>query len=285
MPELPEVEVTRRGIMPFVVGQTLTRMNVYQANMRWPILRQLPKLLAQQPLLDITRRGKYLLWHFPNGTMLVHLGMSGKLRLLEKISPRQTHDHVEWIFANGCVVRLNDPRRFGSVLWTTEDVEQHPLIAALGPEPLSRDFSVKYLMQQLRNKSQAIKPFLMDSHVVVGVGNIYATEALFKAGINPTLPAKALTLAQAQRLVPAIKKILRTAIRHGGTTIRDFLTSAGQPGYFSLHLAVYGRAGEPCLQCGTTIVGIRQAQRATAYCPKCQPYSLSPTLLVGERAG
>lgn len=270
MPELPEVEVTRLGIIPAAVGQAVTHFRIHHPTLRWPIPAQLPKLLAQQPVLDITRRGKYLLWHFPKGTLLMHFGMSGKLRLVTADAARERHDHVEWLFANGSCIRLHDPRRFGCVLWTNEDVFQHPLLAELGPEPLSKDFSVKYLMQKMQNKTQAIKPFLMDSHVVVGVGNIYATEALFKAGINPTTPAKSVTLEQVQHLVPAIKQILRTAIRHGGTTIRDFLSSEGQRGYFSLHLNVYGRAGEPCLQCGTIIKGIRQAQRATTYCPQCQ---------------
>jgi len=270
MPELPEVEVTRRGIAPHIVGQIVKRFNIYHPTLRWPVPKQLPKLLAQQTLLDITRRGKYLLWQFANGTLIMHFGMSGKLCMTDKNSKRKTHDHLELLFSNDCCLRLNDPRRFGCVLWTTQDVAQHPLLVNLGPEPLSKNFSVKYLQQQMQNKQQTIKPFLMNSAVVVGIGNIYATEALFKAGIHPELPAKKVTLEQTQHLVAAVKQILRTAIHHGGTTIRDYLSSSGKPGYFSLQLAVYGREDEPCLNCGTPIVSIRQAQRATAYCPQCQ---------------
>jgi formamidopyrimidine-DNA glycosylase len=270
MPELPEVEVTRRGLEPNVVGQIITQVKIHRANLRWPIPQGLAKILKGQNLISLSRRGKYLLWQFPNGTLLTHLGMSGKLRIVDPKAPLQAHDHLEWIFANNICVRFNDPRRFGCVLWTTDPVEQHPLLQKLGPEPLTPEFSVEYLLAQAKKRQVAVKPFLMNNHIVVGVGNIYATEALFAAGINPSLPAKLLTAAQIQRLVPAIKKILTKAITKGGTTLRDFLSSSGEPGYFRLHLYAYGREGKPCRKCKTTLVSIRQGQRTTTYCPSCQ---------------
>ena len=270
MPELPEVEVTRRGIEPYVVGQVITNVAIHHAKLRWPVPKGLAKTLHNQTLIHLSRRGKYLLWQFPHGTLIIHLGMSGKLRIVTPTTPLQLHDHVEWIFNDNLAVRLNDPRRFGCVLWTAEPVEKHPLLAKLGPEPLSKAFSVAYLLSAIKGKHQAIKPWLMNNHNVVGVGNIYATEALFAAGINPTLPAQKLTTEQAQRLVPAIKKILQQAIKKGGTTLRDFLRSSGEPGYFSVHLSAYGREHQPCFKCGTLLVSIRQAQRTTTYCPHCQ---------------
>jgi formamidopyrimidine-DNA glycosylase len=268
MPELPEVEVTRQGIEPYVTGQTVAKVVIYHPRLRWTIPQELKHALKNQPLLALKRRGKYLLWEFPTGTMLIHFGMSGKLCIGDK--PKKAHDHFELTFTNHLKIRLNDPRRFGCVLWTTEPPLQHPLLAILGPEPLSRDFSVHYLLNKAHGKHQAIKTFIMDSHFVVGVGNIYATEALFYARIHPEMPAGELTHEQAKRLVPIIKRILKTAIKHGGTTIRDFLSSHGERGYFSLKLAAYGREGEPCVVCGRPLQSIRQAQRTTTYCPHCQ---------------
>ena len=270
MPELPEVEVTRLGLEPYIVGQVITKVIVRHPKLRWPIPKLLKKYLVGQTLLTLSRRGKYLLWHFPNGTLIIHLGMSGKLQITDPLTPPIAHDHVEWQFANHICVRLNDPRRFGCVLWTTENVIDHPLLMHLGPEPLTPAFSAHYLLSRAQNKQQAIKPFLMNNQIVVGVGNIYATEALFAAKVHPLLPARELTQEQAKKLVAAIKRILKKSIAHGGTTIRDFLASSGQPGYFSLHLAVYGRAGERCEICQSTIQSIRQGQRTTYYCTGCQ---------------
>lgn len=270
MPELPEVEVTRLGLVPHIIGRVVTNVRVHQSQLRWPVPKGLARTLLGQPLHALSRRGKYLLWTFANGTLITHLGMSGKMRIVERGTSLQAHDHIEWEFDQQLIVRLNDPRRFGAVLWTTDLPLQHPLLSQLGPEPLSTAFSAAYLVAIAKNKKIGMKPLLMNNRVVVGVGNIYATEALFAAKINPTLPAHLLSPKQAHDLVPAIKKILRQAIRKGGTTLRDFLSSTGQPGYFSIHLAVYGREGQPCVICGTTLVSIQQAQRTTTYCPCCQ---------------
>ena len=268
MPELPEVEVTRQGIEPYVMGQTVANVGIYHPRLRWTIPQGLKRALKNQPLLSLTRRGKYLLWEFPTGTLLMHFGMSGKLKIGD--TPLKPHDHFELTFTNHLKIRLNDPRRFGCVLWTTEPALQHPLLAILGPEPLTRAFSPHYLFEKARGKHQAIKTFIMDSHIVVGVGNIYATEALFYAHIHPQMPAGELTLKQTQILVPIIKRILKNAIKHGGTTIRDFLSGHGERGYFSLKLAAYGREGKPCVVCGKPLHSIRQSQRTTTYCPHCQ---------------
>jgi formamidopyrimidine-DNA glycosylase len=270
VPELPEVETTRRGIAPHILGHCVTRVVMRQPRLRWPIPRRLVKDLPGQRIEHIERRGKYLLLHCSRGTVIIHLGMSGSLRVVDKDTPPQAHDHFDIEFDHGQVLRLRDPRRFGAVLWTTRPAQQHRLLRDLGPEPLSDAFSADYLYSRSRNRRSAIKTFIMDSKVVVGVGNIYANEALFLAGIRPTLAAGRISRPRYQRLVDAIKQVLRAAIRSGGTTLRDFTDSQGKPGYFQQQLLIYGKEGESCPQCGADIRLIRQAQRASYYCPHCQ---------------
>ena len=270
MPELPEVETTRRGIEPHILGNTLTRVIVHNARLRWPVPRTLSKALAGLKVESLERRGKYLLLGFPAGTVILHLGMSGSLHLVDCNVAREKHDHVEFVFQDGQCLRLRDPRRFGAVLYTTRDPEQHQLLANLGPEPLQRGFSGQHLYEHSRGKKVAVKLFIMNSKIVVGVGNIYANEALFLAGIHPKRVAGRLSAERYDRLVQAIKKVLRAAIKSGGTSLRDFTAGDGRPGYFQQKLNVYGKVGEPCPVCGTPIKHITLGQRATYYCPHCQ---------------
>lgn len=270
MPELPEVETTRRGIEPHVLGNTLTRVVVRNASLRWPVPRHLNRSVAGQTVQSLQRRGKYLLLGFTSGTVIIHLGMSGSLRILDCDTPLQKHDHVDFVFQNGQCLRLRDPRRFGAVLFTRKDPLQHKLLADLGPEPLDRAFSGEHLFRHSRGKKVAVKLFIMNSKIVVGVGNIYANEALFLAGINPRRSAGRLSAERYARLAQAIKTVLRAAIKAGGTTLRDFTAEDGRPGYFQQQLHAYGKAGEPCSRCGTTIKHINLGQRATYYCPHCQ---------------
>lgn len=270
MPELPEVETTLRGIAPHINGQLIDDIIVRQPMLRWPIPVHELQQVRQQRIDSVTRRGKYLLLGTAHGTLIIHLGMSGSLRITRPDVPPAKHDHVDLIFHNGTCLRLRDPRRFGAVLWTLDDVQQHPLLAELGPEPLSDEFDTEYLFVRTRKRKQAIKPLLMDSHIVVGVGNIYANEALFRAGIRPALAAGRISRSRLQVLVNAIKTVLSEAIEQGGTTLRDFTASDGQPGYFKQRLFVYDRAGEQCSICGMTIKHLRQGQRASYYCPACQ---------------
>ena len=270
MPELPEVEVTLRGLAAQLTGQTIAKVVIRNAQLRWPIPKNLPKLLHGETIRALRRRAKYLLVEFDHGTLILHLGMSGSLCVLPAKTPAEKHDHFDLVLANGMLVRLRDPRRFGAVLWHSGDVNAHPLLAALGPEPLEKDFDARYLYQATRGRSIAIKQLIMDSRVVVGVGNIYANEALFHAGIKPQLAAGKLSLPRCVRLVAAIRATLTEAIRHGGSSLRDFVNAAGQPGYFQQYYWVYGRGGEPCRNCGTLIKQIRQGQRSSFYCPKCQ---------------
>lgn len=270
MPELPEVETTRRGIAPHIVGQVIDHIIVRQDHLRWPVPTKAMKVLHKQQIKSVTRRGKYLLLATTPGTIIIHLGMSGSLRILNKDITATKHDHVDIIFTNGACLRLRDPRRFGAVLWTAENVAQHPLLKGLGPEPLSDDFNEEYLFAKTRKRKIAIKQLLMDSHVVVGVGNIYANEALFRAGIRPGLAAGRINRQRLQLLTTAIKEVLQAAIEQGGTTLRDFTASDGKPGYFKQHLFVYGRADENCAICGSLIKHIKQGQRASYYCPVCQ---------------
>ncbi|EKD71915.1 MAG: hypothetical protein ACD_46C00065G0001, partial [uncultured bacterium] len=216
------------------------------------------------------RRAKYLLLRTITGTAIIHLGMSGSLRVLTDVISPQKHDHVDIIFSNNKILRFTDPRRFGAFLWTNDDPMLHPLLKHLGPEPLSNDFSVQYLWKQVQNRSLSIKLFIMDSKIVAGVGNIYANEALFQAGIYPAMPTKLITLQQCQQLVRAIKQILRQAIRQGGTTLKDFVDSEGRPGYFTQRLKVYGRAEEACMHCTTRLQTMIIGQRSTVYCRRCQ---------------
>ncbi|MBS3804308.1 MAG: bifunctional DNA-formamidopyrimidine glycosylase/DNA-(apurinic or apyrimidinic site) lyase [Oleiphilaceae bacterium] len=269
MPELPEVETTRQGIAPHMEGRRIEKITVRDRRLRWPIPEDLPGRMTGQQVLAVDRRGKYLLFRFPQGSAIVHLGMSGSLRLITDQSPPLRHDHVEVILDQGTTLRYNDPRRFGCWLWA-EDPYQHPLLASLGPEPLDTTFSGPYLHRLSQGKTTPVKHFLMDSRTVVGVGNIYANEALFKAGIHPRRSAGRISRDRYTLLAQAIRETLSAAILMGGTTLRDFINSDGKPGYFSQSLQVYGRGGAPCHQCAAQLKEIRMSQRTTVYCGQCQ---------------
>lgn len=269
MPELPEVETTRRGLLP-LVGKSIKSITIRHATLRWPIPQHLVETLVNQTLLGLTRRAKYILCEFDTGVLLLHLGMSGRICLLDCNYPPEKHDHFDLEFVDGQVLRLRDPRRFGAVLWVDNKVGNHALLNSLGPEPLDDGFNAKYLHQALSNKTLAIKNAIMDGHVVVGVGNIYASESLFRARIHPETPAKQVSLAQCKRLVTEIKSTLHDALAAGGSSLRDFFGTDGNPGYFQQTYFVYGRTGEPCRVCSKPIKCIRLGQRSTFYCPKCQ---------------
>lgn len=270
MPELPEVETTCRGIAPAAVNHLITDVIVREHRLRWPVPRDLPQKIRTQRIQSISRRGKYILLHLPNGTVIIHLGMSGSLRIVQPEAPIRKHDHVDIVLDSGQRLRLHDPRRFGCVLFTQEPPESHFLLKDLGMEPLERGFTGRYLFEQSRQRTVATKLFIMNSHIVVGVGNIYASEALFIAHISPKRKAGKLTQQQCTALVNAIKQVLRASIKQGGTTLRDFVNGAGQPGYFSQRLRVYGRDGKPCNICGHPIRHCVLGQRATYFCPHCQ---------------
>lgn len=271
MPELPEVETTRRGILPRLQGRRVVAVRVFEEGLRWPVTPGLPRLLPGQRLEDIERRAKYLLMRFSNGTLLVHLGMTGSLRVFSsEKTPLRKHDHLELHWDDGSVLRYHDPRRFGTVQWLGCAAGDHPLLVGLGPEPLGPDFGGGYLFQRSRGRRLAVKQLLMDAAVVVGVGNIYANEALFLAGIDPRRQAGRIALERYARLADGVRTVLESALARGGTTLRDYVDGDGSPGYFAQELKVYGRAGLPCVRCGTRIGTIRQAQRSTFYCPKCQ---------------
>ncbi|MDO8312253.1 MAG: bifunctional DNA-formamidopyrimidine glycosylase/DNA-(apurinic or apyrimidinic site) lyase, partial [Sideroxyarcus sp.] len=308
--ELPEVETTRRGLALHIEGATVTGVVTRCSRLRWPIPENLPELLGGQRIISLKRRAKYLLFDCGTGTLIVHLGMSGSLRILpyatppalpaisqgsspENIvalsascferggmsgvspqlccDPPAKHDHFDLLLDNGKLMRLRDPRRFGAVLWHEGDIHTHPLLARLGPEPLeSALFDARYLYQATRGRRVSIKQFIMDSSVVVGVGNIYASEALFSAGISPQLKAGTLSLARCAKLVDVIRATLSAAIDAGGSTLRDFVNASGNPGYFQQQHWVYGRAGEPCRTCATPVRQIKQGQRSSFYCVLCQ---------------
>jgi len=270
MPELPEVETTRRGVAPHVERQKVTAVRIYDSRLRWPVPRDLARRLVGRVIDRIDRRSKYLLFRAGHGTLIVHLGMTGSLRVYRDPPTRRSHDHVDLEFGNGVVLRYHDPRRFGAMLWSPRRVGDHPLLAALGPEPLSPEFSPTYLFSATRTRSAAIKLGLMDSRLVVGVGNIYANESLFRAGIRPATRANRISLTRSARLVAAVQETLSEAIAKGGSTLRDYVDSRGEPGRFQLGYHVYGRAGEPCRICATTIRVVRLGGRATFYCPVCQ---------------
>lgn len=270
MPELPEVETTLRGLSPHLSRQRIQQVIIRNPQLRWPIPVNLPAILRGQTINTLQRRAKYLLMDCGSGTLILHLGMSGSLRILPASTPAEKHDHFDLILANGTLMRLRDPRRFGAVLWHEGDISQHPLLAMLGPEPLLDNFNAQYLYTATRKRSAAIKQVIMDSHIVVGVGNIYASESLFHAGIRPQLHAGKLSLARCARLVQTIRETLSASIAQGGSTLRDFTDSSGKPGYFQQSYTVYGRTGEPCRVCGTSIKQIVQGQRSTFYCPSCQ---------------
>lgn len=270
MPELPEVETTRRGIAPLLVGRRLAGLAVHDARLRWPVDPGLPARLVGRRLCDLRRRAKYLLLDWGGETLLLHLGMSGSLRVLTRPAPRRPHDHLEFDFGAGVVLRFHDPRRFGSALLVSGDPAAHPLLAHLGPEPLSTDFDGALLHRLASGRRMAVKPFLMDGSVVVGVGNIYANEALFLAGIHPQRPAGRVSLARYQALATRVQQVLIEAIAAGGTTLRDFVNGQGEPGHFAQRLHVYDRAGLPCTGCGTPIRMTRIGQRSSFHCPRCQ---------------
>ncbi|WP_312936130.1 bifunctional DNA-formamidopyrimidine glycosylase/DNA-(apurinic or apyrimidinic site) lyase [Pseudomonas sp.] len=269
MPELPEVETTRRGIAPFLEGQRVNRVIVRDRRLRWPIPEDLDVRLSGQRIVTVERRAKYLLINAEVGTLISHLGMSGNLRLVEGGSPVGKHEHVDIELESGLILRYTDPRRFGAMLWSLDPLN-HALLLRLGPEPLTELFDGERLFQLSRGRSMAVKPFIMDKAVVVGVGNIYASEALFAAGIDPRREAGGISRARYQRLSSEIKRILAAAIERGGTTLRDFIGGDGQPGYFQQELFVYGRGGELCKVCGTTLREVKLGQRASVYCLRCQ---------------
>ncbi|WNC71929.1 bifunctional DNA-formamidopyrimidine glycosylase/DNA-(apurinic or apyrimidinic site) lyase [Thalassotalea psychrophila] len=269
MPELPEVEVCRQGISPHVLNQTVSDVIVRNAKMRWPITPTIVEMSGEK-IISVTRRAKYLLLKTVKGTLVLHLGMSGTIRVIPKDTAVAKHDHFDLVLTSGVALRLNDPRRFGAVLWLTEDVNEHALLAKLGPEPLLDDFDKGYLFKKSRKKTVPIKTFIMNNHVVVGVGNIYANEALFQAGILPTAPAGKVSQKRYDNLTEIIKQVLTKAISQGGTTLKDFTQADGRPGYFAQSLQVYGRGGEKCIACETPLEEIRQSGRASVFCPKCQ---------------
>ena len=270
MPELPEVETTRRGVAPHLEHRTVERVIVRHRGLRWPVPHGLARTLRGLRLDAVERRAKYLLFRFQSGTLLLHLGMSGHLRVVPADTPTEKHDHLDIVFEGDRCLRFNDPRRFGSVHWTRDEPGAHALLKGLGPEPLTDDFDGDYLFEESRRRRLAIKLFIMNARIVVGVGNIYASEALFLAGIRPGRAAGRLTRVECARLATAIKTVLQKAIAKGGTTLRDFTQPDGNTGYFSIHLNVYDRAGLPCRKCGTEIRHRVMGQRATYWCPSCQ---------------
>jgi formamidopyrimidine-DNA glycosylase len=269
MPELPEVEATRRGLAPHLIGRRVTGTTLRRPDLRWPIPREIADELPGQRIDAVTRRAKYLLVEAQTGSALLHLGMSGSLRVLPATMPHGAHDHVDLALDSGRVLRFNDPRRFGCLLWQPAG-SVHPLLAGLGPEPLSDAFGGDHLWRLSRGRSAPVKAFLMDQAIVVGVGNIYAAEALFRAGIDPRRAAGRISRARYAAIADAAKAILAHAIARGGTTLRDFISPDGAPGYFEQELFVYGRAGAPCKVCRTPLRAGLFGQRATVWCPRCQ---------------
>ncbi|AOS96274.1 Formamidopyrimidine-DNA glycosylase [Microbulbifer aggregans] len=270
MPELPEVETTRRGLAPHLEGHIVRSAVVRQRSLRWPVDPDFERHIAGARILRLERRAKYLLVHTDRGCAIWHLGMSGSLRLVRPDAEVRKHDHIDWILDSGWHLRYHDPRRFGALLWTTGDPEAHDLLSHLGPEPLSEEFNGEYLFTASRGRRQSVKTFVMDGRIVVGVGNIYASEALFLAGIRPDRPAGGISRARYLRLADAIKQVLASAIEQGGTTLRDFVGGDGQPGYFAQRLNVYGRTGQPCRKCGRPVRDQVLGQRSTFFCGSCQ---------------
>ncbi len=270
MPELPEVETTLRGVSPYLVGRVVTEVVVRDRRLRWPVPETVHELEGHR-ITAGTRRGKYLLFTSAKGTLLLHLGMSGSLRVTDPETPWRKHDHLALTTDRGLQIRLHDPRRFGAALFIAgEEPHTHPLLAELGPEPLSEDFTAVDLAGKSAGRTAPVKAVIMDSHVVVGVGNIYACEALFMAGISPMKAAGKVTRPRLVKLVAAVKEVLLASIEMGGTTLRDFLNEKGEPGYFYQTLRVYDREGEPCRVCGTLVKRVVMSNRSTFYCPKCQ---------------
>lgn len=269
MPELPEVEVCRQGISPHLCGHTVTAVIVRHTQLRWPIPADVNKIMGDE-LITVERRSKYLLLKFNQGTLVIHLGMSGTIRVLDGTPAVNKHDHFDLQFSNNKCLRFNDPRRFGAILWFEQHIDQQGLLTKLGPEPLSDDFGYGYLFEKAKNRKVPIKTFLMNNHIVVGVGNIYANEALFLAGILPKTPANKITKKRFDNLTTIIKQVLAAAIEQGGTTLKDFTQADGKPGYFAQKLNVYGRAGKKCMVCESILAEIRQSNRSSVFCPSCQ---------------
>ncbi|MDR3414839.1 MAG: bifunctional DNA-formamidopyrimidine glycosylase/DNA-(apurinic or apyrimidinic site) lyase [Nevskia sp.] len=270
MPELPEVETVRRGVEPHVVGRTIREAVVRDARLRWPVPAGFADYVRGKRIRGVARRGKYLIFDLGGDRVIVHLGMTGRLLLLDAKEPLKRHDHVDLVLSGKLLLRFNDPRRFGAVLPWPEAEKEHVLLAGMGPEPLSDDFSGEYLYQRSRGRSAAVKLFIMDGGIVVGVGNIYASEALFRAGIRPAKAAGRVSRVQYDKLAQAIRDVLNFAIAHGGTTLRDYRGSDGNAGYFQQELMVYGREGQACKVCGTPIRRVVLGQRSTYYCHTCQ---------------
>ena len=270
MPELPEVETTRRGLLPHVVGRRIRDVVVRNGALRWPVPAHLARTLRGEEVVDVRRRGKYLVFDCRKGHLIVHLGMSGRLTLVPEGQPARRHDHVDVRFEGERALRLTDPRRFGAMLWVRGKAEDHALLRELGLEPFDEAFTGAALHERSRGRRVAVKHFLMDAHVVTGVGNIYASEALFHAGVHPLRAAGRISRARYDRLAASVRATLERALAAGGTTLRDFADASGHPGYFQNECAVYGREGEPCRACGTPIRALRQGQRSTFYCPRCQ---------------
>ena len=270
MPELPEVETTRRGLEPHVTGRRIQRLDVHERRLRWRVAAGLPALVAGQTIESAGRRAKYLLLNLNHGTLLWHLGMSGSLRVVPTGVAPAPHDHIDLVLDSQQTVRFNDPRRFGSLHFVDGDPQLHPLLAKLAPEPFDDAFDADYLWRVLRGRHAAIKQLLLNSHLVTGVGNIYASEVLFQAGVRPKRQGRNVSRAETERLVLAVREVLGKAIRAGGTTLRDYINPEGRPGYFRQELFVYERSGEPCRLCGTPIRHLTQGQRSTYYCPSCQ---------------
>mgnify|MGYP000129664063 FL=1 len=270
MPELPEVETTMRGILPHLKEQIILKIDVLDERLRWPVSEEIQHI-RNSPVVEITRRAKYILIEVADQQhIMIHLGMSGSLRICSADEPLRKHDHLVFHLSTGLQMRYHDPRRFGSVLWQAADIHQHPLLIKLGPEPLNDEFSIDYFIEKTKPRKTSIKQHIMDSHIVVGVGNIYACEALFMAGVQPTRMASKVSKPRLIQLRNAIRFVLNRSIEQGGTTLKDFLNSDGQPGYFKQQLAVYDREGQACAKCKSTVKRIVIGQRSTFYCPKCQ---------------
>ena len=268
MPELPEVETSRRGIEPHLVGNSIQYAVVRNSRLRWPVSEEILRL-SDEPVFSVKRRAKYLLLELRRGWIIIHLGMSGSLRILTEELPEEKHDHIDLVLADRKILRYTDPRRFGAWLWT-DNLEQCSVLSHLGPEPLSDDFNTQYLYELAQKKKTAVKLWLMDNKVVVGVGNIYANEVLFAAHISPERAVNLLSRSEVEEIVAQIKRVLLRSIEQGGTTLKDFLQSDGKPGYFAQELFVYGKKGEPCATCGQVIESIKQGQRSTFFCRNCQ---------------
>jgi len=269
MPELPEVEITRRGIEPFILGRSVTGVVVRNPNLRWRVPRNFARRVVGQEVKQVLRRGKYLLLECAGGWLILHLGMSGSLRVIDARTPPRTHDHLDLVFGD-TALRLRDPRRFGAVLWESGNIETHPLLARLGVEPLGEAFSAEFLYRVTRSRRAGIKQVLMNARIVVGIGNIYANESLFRAGIHPRARSGSLSRARCARLVETVRDTLRAAIAAGGSSLRDFVHSDGASGYFQHQYFVYDRVGLPCRVCGAPIRMARLGQRSSYYCAKCQ---------------